>query len=133
MDKEFLVYKSSLEKSPRLKSRVYPYDASFTEERFDYHYMNIYIKERLLFSGDRWEYMIYEEIEGQEKLTQSASIVHEEAIEALSFSRFDRINEIDILLNDDEVDIYDENLIKDRLVKYLIDDEIARETFNLMM
>ncbi len=133
VDKEFLVYKSSLEKSPRLKSRVYPYDASFTEERFDYHYMNIYIKERLLFSGDRWEYMIYEEIEGQEKLTQSASIVHEEAIEALSFSRFDRINEIDILLNDDEVDIYDENLIKDRLVKYLIDDEIARETFNLMM
>ena len=95
--------------------------------------MNIYIKERLLFSGDRWEYMIYEEIEGQEKLTQSASIVHEEAIEALSFSRFDIINEIDILLNDDEVDIYDENLIKDRLVKYLIDDEIARETFNLMM
>ena len=59
--------------------------------------------------------------------------MHEEAIEALSFSRFDRINEIDILLNDDEVDIYDENLIKDRLVKYLIDDEIARETFNLMM
>ena len=133
MDKEFLVYKSSSEKSPRLKSRVYPYDASFTEERFDYHYMNIYIKERLLFSGDRWEYMIYEEVEGQEKLTESSTIVHEEAIEALSFSRFDRINEIDILLNDDEADIYDENLIKDRLVKYLLDDEIARETFNLMM
>jgi len=37
------------------------------------------------------------------------------------------------LLNDDEADIYDENLIKDRLVKYLLDDEIARETFNLMM
>lgn len=77
--------------------------------------------------------MIYEEVEGQEKLTESSTIVHEEAIEALSFSRFDRINEIDILLNDEEVDIYDENLIKDRLVKYLLDDEIARETFNLMM
>ena len=77
--------------------------------------------------------MIYEEVEGQEKLTESSTRVHEEAIEALRFSRFDRINEIDILLNDDEADIYDENLIKDRLVKYLLDDEIARETFNLMM
>ena len=126
-DKEILIYYGDKFSLPKLKSRILPHEEIFKTDDLRRMYMDIFIKEKLLFSGDTWEYTVYEEADGHEIVKASGSIKHEAEADDNVSSRFERLNKIDVSSGN-----LQDLGIKERFEDYIVKDELSKELFGLM-
>ncbi|MDO4788612.1 MAG: DUF5717 family protein [Johnsonella sp.] len=126
-DKEMVVYYGNKFSLPRLRSRILPYENEFKPDDMRRIYMNIFIKEKLLFGGDIWEYEIYEEDEeGRESIRASGSLKHGIESSLNAQSRFENLNRLDILSVDKSQGL------QEKLEDYIVKNEIAAKFFDLL-
>lgn len=126
-DKEILIYYGNRFSLPKLKSRILPGDGEFKSDDLRRMYMDIFIKEKLLFSGDIWEYKVYEEEDGKEIIKDSGSIRHETETDDNLPSRFERLNKLDPSSGG-----MPDYVLKEKFEDYIVKDEISRNLFGLM-
>lgn len=126
-DKEMVVYHGEKFSLPKLRSRILPYEDAFKTDDLRRMYMNIFVKDKLLFSGDVWEYEIYEEDEtGKEILKKRGKLQHiSEGIKNAQ-SRFEKLNGLDILSADKNQEL------EEKLEDYIIKDELTSKFFDLL-
>lgn len=126
-DKEMVVYYGNKFSLPRLRSRILPYENEFKPDEMRRMYMNIFIREKLLFGGDVWEYEIYEEDEeGKESIRASGSLRHGMQSGLNAQSRFEHLNRLDILSADKSQGL------QEKLEDYIVKNEIAAKFFDLL-
>ena len=58
MNSAILVHKAKDRTVPELYSRIKPQDARYHQDDFNAKYMNLFIKQKLLFTGEEWNYRV---------------------------------------------------------------------------
>lgn len=69
-----LVHKSESSVAPELISRTKPQEKSFRQDYFSSTYLNLHIKQVVLFDGEEWDYIIKDSINGSENQTKGTLI-----------------------------------------------------------
>lgn len=98
LDKEIIEYHGRKDVKPWLKLRILPEEEDFHLEAMRQVYRGIYVREKVLFEGERLEYQILEE-EDQELIKRAEGcIACSERPAAVKGNRFDCLNEMSLSL-----------------------------------
>jgi len=86
------------------------------------HELDYFIKERILFEGENWEYKVYDISYGAEELLEEGAIQYTNNLEEHQKSRFDSLNNLSLLKGDK---------LKTAMEDYIYKDEMSRALFNI--
>lgn len=120
MNKQMLLYIANNGEVPILYSRLFG-KGDFVEETFVSIYRNIYLKSKMLFDDEEWEYEIY--TDKKDTLLAKGSIKNIFDGE-LSFSRYTLINEI--------IAYKDEKDLEELMQEYIVKEQLSKEIFTLI-
>ncbi len=124
LDKSILVFNAENHRNIRLRSKITPIDKEFgyDEMRKMVHELDYFIKERILFEGENWEYKVYDISYGAEELLEEGAIQYTNNLEEHQKSRFDSLNNLSLLKGDK---------LKTAMEDYIYKDEMSRALFNI--
>ena len=126
MDKEIIEYHGAPDKHPTLMIRILPDEESFHEDELKMVYKGIYVCQKLLFQGEIMEYEIYEQDEKGKIKKAEGEISCSDPSEDNIKNRFSALNSMSFYLN-----MKDEGLLKESMMKYLTDSIAAEKLFPL--
>ena len=126
MDKEIIEYHGAPDKHPTLMIRILPDEESFHEDELKMVYKGIYVCQKLLFQGEIMEYEIYEQDEKGKIKKAEGEISCTDPSEDNIKNRFSALNSMSFYLN-----MKDEGLLKESMMKYLTDSIAAEKLFPL--
>lgn len=127
INRAVLMYEGEHFNKLELKSRILPYDYKYTFNEFKPMYRNIYISSKLLFVGDKWEYQIYDCIDGRQVLLKEGSIDYDYSLKIDSADRFSYINKL-CLLSEEK----DDTALKQGIKDYIRKEELTKEIFGII-
>jgi hypothetical protein len=129
MDKTILEYRSghggSAASKPQMMIRILPDEEQFHPETMKRMYADIYVCQKVLFAGETMEYQIYNVEDGEDVLRASGSVSPQTGDMAQE-SRFAALNDMCMDLENRH-----ENILKEKMKKYLMDDETVGSLFPL--
>ena len=120
-DRQMLVYIAKSGEQPNLYSRILRQDEEFKKEDFISMYKNAYIKSKILFDNEIWEYQVTDAVTND---ILKAGDIRNTGHVGRQGSRFDLINE---LMNQE-----DEEVLKRLMEDFVTKDRLSERIFTLM-
>lgn len=90
LNSAILVFRNTGNNIPELYSRICPQDRKYHQDAFSGSYMNLYIKQKILFEDEEWSYMIKTVTDDNKQETIRGSLALEEQLQTTD--RYDAIN-----------------------------------------
>lgn len=127
MDKVTIEYRGGRDSKPELQIRILPEDEEYYFEDLKKVYPGIFVRQKVLFEGEILEYRVYE-TGGEEKvLSKEGSLSCSTEKGKADGSRFAALNEMGLCLS-----LKEEQALKEKLKKYLTDNAVMEELFDLI-
>lgn len=126
-DKVIVEYRGSMDATPELSVRILPDDKEYSCAKLSKVYPGIYVYQAVLFEGEVLEYRISSKGDGERRLLEEGKLSCDFAENKKEGSRFEAINEMGLCLTSKN-----EQELKAKMKKYLIDSIVAEELFTLM-
>ncbi len=124
LDREILEYHSMSGARPILMVRILPDEEKFHEEEMRMVWRGIYIRSKVLFEGETFEYEIYEEDDSGRELKESGCIKAKEAGNKENGARISALNDMNFYLG-----MRDDKRLKEAMKEYAKADMTAETLF----
>lgn len=121
-DKQMLLYVAPNARIPVLYSRIIGEGRNFEKEDFLRMYQNIYVKAKVLFDNEIWEYQIFDGNDENVLLTKGS--IKNVRTAQKGASKFDLINHLSNVSSEEEWQL--------AMEEFIIKEEIGRKIFTLM-
>lgn len=124
LDKSYMVFHAKNRNELRLRSKITPFEREFYADEMQRMVLDYYMKERILFQGESWEYKILDVSKSTENVLKEDSIQYTGYSTTEADSRFDALNKMQVL---EDATLYQV------LENYLVKDEVSRSLFDIKM
>lgn len=119
LDKSYVIYYAKNRGEIRLRSRISPSDRDFYTDEMRKMVLDYYIKERILFQDEIWDYHILDVSKSAENILQEGSIRYAGC--AKTDSRFDSLNQLQGVEGAKLFQAVENYIIKEEMSKALFD------------
>ena len=127
LDRSIVEYRSENDAKAEMRMRILPGETEYHTEEMKCMYCNIFVKQKVLFSGETWEYDIYEKDGEKRNPKKHGSIRNPERKATGSGSRFDCLDDLTVKLREG-----DEKALKPEMEQFIMQEETAARLFGLM-
>lgn len=127
MDQVIIEYRGERDCRPELEVCILPDQEEYGIQEFRKVYAGIYVCQKILFEEEILEYRVYERQGETRALVQEGSLSCDTEPVKKEGSRFAALNEMGLCLS-----LKEEDALKDKMKRYLTDNALMEELFNLM-